>query len=39
MYGGEYNFPPGGLEDPRQVFADSLETLLVVGLKPLLFQG
>ncbi|MCY4089327.1 MAG: thiamine pyrophosphate-binding protein [Caldilineaceae bacterium] len=31
MYGGEYNFPPGGLEDPRQVFADSLETLLVVG--------
>ena len=31
MYGGEYNFPPGGLEDPRQVFADSLDTLLVVG--------
>ena len=31
MFGGEYNFPPGGLEDPRQVFADSLETLLVVG--------
>ncbi len=31
MYGGEYNFPPGGLEDPRQVFANSLDTLLVVG--------
>ena len=31
MFGGEYNFPPGGLEDPRQVFADSLETLLVVA--------
>ncbi len=31
MYGGEYNFPPGGLEDPRQVFANGLDTLLVVG--------
>ena len=31
MYGGEYNFPPGGLEDPRQTFADSLDVLLVVG--------
>ncbi len=31
MYGGEYNFPPGGLEDPRQVLANSLDTLLVVG--------
>ncbi|MDE0140228.1 MAG: thiamine pyrophosphate-binding protein [Caldilineaceae bacterium] len=31
MYGGEYNFPPGGLEDPRQTFADSLDVILVVG--------
>ncbi len=31
MYGGEYNFPPGGLEDPRQTFANSLDVLLVVG--------
>ncbi len=31
MYGGEYNFPPGDLEDPRQVFANGLDTLLVVG--------
>ncbi len=31
MYGGEYNFPPGGLEDPRQDFANSLDVLLVVG--------
>ena len=31
MYGGESNFPPGGLEDPRQTFANSLEVLLVVG--------
>ena len=31
MYGGEYNFPPGGLEDPRQSFIDTLEVLLVVG--------
>ncbi len=31
MYGGEYNFPPGGLEDPRQKFANSLDVLLVVG--------
>ncbi len=30
MYGGEYNFPPGGLEDPRQVFANTLDVLLVV---------
>ena len=31
MYGGEYNFPPGGLEDPRQTFANSLDVLLVAG--------
>ncbi|MCY4411726.1 MAG: thiamine pyrophosphate-binding protein [Caldilineaceae bacterium] len=31
MYGGESNFPPGGLEDPRQTFANSLDVLLVVG--------
>ena len=31
MYGGEYDFPPGGLEDPRQVFANTLDVLLVVG--------
>ena len=31
MYGGEYNFPPGGLEDPRETFANSLDVLLVVG--------
>ena len=31
MYGGEYNFPPGGLDDPRQIFANSLDVLLVVG--------
>lgn len=31
MYGGEYNFPPGGLEDPRQTFANSLDVLLVTG--------
>ena len=31
MYGGEYNFPPGGCEDPRQAFVNSLDTLLVVG--------
>ena len=31
MYGGESNFPPGGLEDPRQKFANSLDVLLVVG--------
>ena len=31
MYGGEYNFPPGGREDPRQIFANSLDVLLVVG--------
>ena len=31
MYGGESNFPPGGLEDPRQAFANSLDVLLVVG--------
>ena len=31
MYGGEYEFPPGNLVDPRQTFANSLDTLLVVG--------
>ncbi|MBV7339941.1 thiamine pyrophosphate-binding protein [Chloroflexi bacterium TSY] len=31
MYGGEYNFPPGELEDPRQAFANTLDVLLVVG--------
>ena len=31
MYGGEYNFPPGGLDDPRQILANSLDVLLVVG--------
>lgn len=31
MFGGEYNFPPGGLEDPRQTFANSLDVLLVAG--------
>ena len=31
MYGGESNFPPGGLEDPRQTLANSLDVLLVVG--------
>ena len=31
MYGGEYNFPPGDREDPRQGFANSFDTLLVVG--------
>ena len=31
MYGGEYNFPPGGLDDPRQGLANSLDVLLVVG--------
>ncbi len=31
MYGGEYDFPPGKLEDPRQTFANSLDVLLVVG--------
>ena len=31
MFGGEYDFPPGGLEDPRLRFANSLDTLLVVG--------
>ena len=31
MYGGEYDFPPGGHEDPRQTFANSLDTLLAVG--------
>ena len=31
MYGGEYNFPSGELEDPRQDFANSLDVLLVVG--------
>ena len=31
MYGGEYNFPPGGLADPRQSFISSLDLLLVVG--------
>ncbi len=31
MYGGEYNFPPGGLPDPRQAFIESLDLLLVVG--------
>ena len=31
MYGGEYNFPPGGEDDPRQSFIGSLDVLLVVG--------
>ena len=31
MFGGEYNFPPGGLADPRLAFANSLDVLLVVG--------
>ena len=31
MFGGEYDFPPGGREDPRLVFAHTLDTLLVVG--------
>ena len=31
MFGGEYDFPPGGCEDPRLVFAHTLDTLLVVG--------
>ena len=31
MYGGEYHFPPGELEDPRQAFANTLDALLVVG--------
>ena len=31
MFGGEYNFPPGGLEDPRLTFANSLDVLLVTG--------
>ena len=31
MFGGEYDFPPGGREDPRLAFANSLDTLLVAG--------
>ena len=31
IFGGEYDFPPGGREDPRLVFAHTLDTLLVVG--------
>lgn len=31
MFGGEYDFPPGGREDPRLTFANSLDTLLVAG--------
>ena len=31
MFGGEYDFPPSGLEDPRLRFANSLDTLLVIG--------
>ena len=31
MFGGEYNFPPGGLEDPRLRFINGLDLLFVVG--------